>query len=262
MTCSAAELPSGSRSGLGHAAQERGARHRRCCIAEDVTKRFGSLTVLDAVSLRLEPGTVHALLGENGAGKSTLVKCIMGFYHADGGRVVVGDADGAHQEPARRAAARHRHGLPALHAGREHDRGREPGAVARARARPHRLEEGARGARCVHGRACRFRSRRTRLVRQLAAGEKQKLEILKQLYLGSRIVILDEPTSVLTPDEADSVLGLLRDMAQRGELSVLMITHKFREVMAFADEVTVLRQGRFAGGGKVAELHAPRRWRR
>src|SRR3978361_1081097 len=90
-----------------------------------------------------------------------------------------------------------------------------------------------------------------RLVRQLAAGEKQKLEILKQLYLGSKIVILDEPTSVLTPDEADNVLGLLREMAKRGELSVLMITHKFREVVGFADQVTVLRRGRVAGVGNV-----------
>src|SRR6201999_1845128 len=70
-----------------------------------------------------------------------------------------------------------------------------------------------------------------RPVRMLAAGEKQKLEILKQLYLGSSIVILDEPTSVLTPDEADDVLGLLRGMTQEGKLTVLMISHKFREVM-------------------------------
>ena len=91
-----------------------------------------------------------------------------------------------------------------------------------------------------------------RPVRMLAAGEKQKLEILKQLYLGSSIVILDEPTSVLTPDEADEVLGLLRGMAKAdgaGKLTILMISHKFREVMAFADEVTVLRRGQPAGGG-------------
>jgi simple sugar transport system ATP-binding protein len=72
--------------------------------------------------------------------------------------------------------------------------------------------------------------------------------------LGSRIVILDEPTSVLTPDEADSVLGMLREMTRTGELSVLMITHKFREVTRFCDEVTVLRKGRFAGAGKVDQL--------
>ena len=99
-----------------------------------------------------------------------------------------------------------------------------------------------------------FRLDPAKPVRTLAAGEKQKLEILKQLYLGSRIVILDEPTSVLTPAEADEVLGLLRKMTQEHKLTVLMISHKFREVMKFADEVTVLRRGKLVGGGLVAEL--------
>ncbi|MGC4094086.1 MAG: ATP-binding cassette domain-containing protein [Polyangiaceae bacterium] len=93
-----------------------------------------------------------------------------------------------------------------------------------------------------------------KLVRQLAAGEKQKLEIIKQLYLGSRIVILDEPTSVLTPQEADEVLGMLGEMARARRVSVAMITHKFREVMQFADSVTVLRRGRYAGGGSTRDL--------
>ena len=91
-------------------------------------------------------------------------------------------------------------------------------------------------------------------VAQLAAGQKQKLEILKQLYLQSKILILDEPTSVLTPGEADEVLGLLREEVSAGHLSVLLITHKFREVKAFVDEVTVLRKGRLAGQGPVARL--------
>jgi simple sugar transport system ATP-binding protein len=88
----------------------------------------------------------------------------------------------------------------------------------------------------------------------LAAGEKQKLEILKQLYLDQHFLILDEPTSVLTPGEADEVLGLLRGMTSAGDLTILMITHKFREVTAFADELTVLRHGRMAGSGKVGDL--------
>ena len=88
-------------------------------------------------------------------------------------------------------------------------------------------------------------------VSSLAAGEKQKLEILKQLYLNQRFLILDEPTSVLTPGEADEILGLVHDLARAGDISVLMITHKFREVTAFADAVTVLRRGKFAGTGKV-----------
>jgi simple sugar transport system ATP-binding protein len=88
----------------------------------------------------------------------------------------------------------------------------------------------------------------------LAAGERQKLEILKQLYLGRRFLILDEPTSVLTPDEADEVLGHVREMCRQDEISVLMITHKFREVTAFADEVSVLRRGKHVGSGHVADL--------
>ena len=89
-------------------------------------------------------------------------------------------------------------------------------------------------------------------VATLAAGEKQKAEILKQLYLNSRFLILDEPTSVLTPNEADEILGMIRDMAHAGRITVLIITHKFREVMAFADEVSVLRRGKLVGGGAVA----------
>src|SRR6202022_1836335 len=91
-------------------------------------------------------------------------------------------------------------------------------------------------------------------VSAISAGERQKCEILKQLYLKRRFLILDEPTSVLTPGEADEVLGMLRAMVVGGELTILMITHKFREVMAFADEVTILRRGKLAGHGKVADL--------
>ena len=91
-------------------------------------------------------------------------------------------------------------------------------------------------------------------VSDISAGERQKCEILKQLYLKRRFLILDEPTSVLTPGEADEVLGMLRDMVVDGDLTILMITHKFREVMAFADEVTILRRGKLAGHGRVADL--------
>jgi simple sugar transport system ATP-binding protein len=91
-------------------------------------------------------------------------------------------------------------------------------------------------------------------VSAISAGERQKCEILKQLYLKRRFLILDEPTSVLTPGEADEVLGMLRQMVARGELTILMITHKFREVMAFADEVTILRRSRLAGSGRVSAL--------
>jgi ABC-type uncharacterized transport system ATPase subunit len=218
-----------------------------------ISKQFGSVRALEDVSLKLARGSVHALLGENGAGKSTLVKCIMGYYSADVGQVLVNGV-AAHIKSPRDAAALGV-GMVYQHftlvdnmtvaenlvlARREHpfifDWAAETKAVADFMARmPFKLDP-------------------RRPVRMLAAGEKQKLEILKQLYLGSSIVILDEPTSVLTPDEADDVLGLLRGMAQEGRLTILMISHKFREVMAFADEVTVLRRGKPAGSGRVADL--------
>ena len=99
-----------------------------------------------------------------------------------------------------------------------------------------------------------FRVEPRAVVRNLSAGEKQKVELLKQLYLRRSVLILDEPTSVLTPGEADEVLGMVRDMCKQGRLSVLIITHKFREVTAFCDEVTVLRQGKLMGEGSVREL--------
>src|SRR5207245_7191517 len=97
-----------------------------------------------------------------------------------------------------------------------------------------------------------FRLDLDRPIARLAAGEKQKVEILKQLYLRRRFMILDEPTSVLTPAEADEVLGMLRAMTRAGDVTVLMITHKLREVMAFADEVAVLRRGKRLGKGRAA----------
>ena len=92
----------------------------------------------------------------------------------------------------------------------------------------------------------------------LSAGQKQKVEILKEIYLETRFLILDEPNSVLTPQEAGEVLGLLRCMVDRKELSVLLITHKFCEVHAFCQTVTVLRRGRVAGEGKVSQLDSNR----
>jgi general nucleoside transport system ATP-binding protein len=221
--------------------------------AESMSKRFGSLIALDDVSFELRPGSVHALLGENGAGKSTLVKCIMGFYRADSGRVVVGDSQVAIGSP--RDAQVLGVGMVYQHFTLvENMTVAENLVLARAK-RPAVIDWKAEHAAIeAFMETTPFRVPVQKAVRQLAAGEKQKLEILKQLYLGNRIIILDEPTSVLTPQEADSVLMTLREMVERGELSVAIITHKFREVTAFADDVTVLRRGRVAGGGRARDL--------
>jgi len=218
-----------------------------------MTMRFGSFTALDDVSIRVAPGTFHALLGENGAGKSTLVKCIMGFYHATAGQLLVGGRETEIADPRDARALgmgmvyQHFTLVPSLTVA-------ENLVISRADA-PGIIDWGKerRGLEAFMA-AMPFRVPLDQPVHRLAAGEKQKLEILKQLYLGSRFVILDEPTSVLTPDEADEVLGHVRGLCSAGEISVLMITHKFREVTAFADEVSVLRRGRMVGHGKVAEL--------
>jgi general nucleoside transport system ATP-binding protein len=221
--------------------------------ARGVTKRFGGLTVLDDVSLTLEPGTVHALLGENGAGKSTLVKCIMGFYQADGGELLINGRARTVMSPRDAQAL----GIGMVY---QHFTLVENMTVAEnlliARRQLPAVIDWKKELEALAAFMDRmpFRIEPTLVVRNLAAGEKQKLEILKQLYLGSRIVILDEPTSVLTPDEADEMLGLVRDMAKRGEISVLMITHKFREVLGFADHVTILRRGAWVASAPVSEL--------
>ena len=218
-----------------------------------MTKIFGSLVALEDVSIKIEAGTFHALLGENGAGKSTLVKCIMGFYKQDRGQVLLDGAEVLIRNP--RDALAHGIGMvyqhftlvPSL-------TGAENLVISRADAPA--IIDWKREMRSLNAFLDRmpFRVPLDVPVAALAAGEKQKLEILKLLYLDQRLLILDEPTSVLTPDEADEMLGLLRGMAQRKEITVIMITHKFREVTSFCDSVTVLRRGRNVGGGEVKDL--------
>ena len=209
----------------------------------ELTKRFGSFTALDSVTMKVGAGTVHALLGENGAGKSTLVKCVAGFQTPEAGSILI---DGREQDIANPVIARslgigmvYQHFTLApgmtvaenlLLAG-----GKTP-AVIDWRAKRKELQEFLKST--------PFSLDLDARPQELAAGEKQKLELLKQLYLKPRLLILDEPTSVLTPQEADEVLGHVREFARSGMCTVLIITHKFREVMAYADDVTVLRRGK------------------
>ena len=219
-----------------------------------LTKRFGSFTALDGVSIKVRPGTVHALLGENGAGKSTLVKAVVGYHQADAGAVMI---DGREQAITSPVVARqlgigmvyqHFTVVPGMTVAENLllAKGELPAIIPWRQVRqelqafldttPFKLDLDARPM-------------------DMSAGEKQKLEILKQLFLKPRLLILDEPTSVLTPQEADEVLGLLRQRAHAGEVSVVMITHKFREVMEIADDVSVLYRGRLVGSHRVWETN-------
>jgi len=217
-----------------------------------LTKRFGAFTAMDSVTMRVEPGTVHALLGENGAGKSTLVKCVAGFQVAEEGAVLI---DGREEHISNPIIAREL-GIGMVY---QHFT-LAPGMTVAE----NLLLAGGKTRALID-----WKEKRAELKAflattpfsldldvtpsTLAAGEKQKLELLKQLYLKPRLLILDEPTSVLTPQEADEVLGHVREFARSGQCTVLIITHKFREVMAYADNVTVLRRGKAVKHCSVAE---------
>lgn len=217
-----------------------------------LTKRFGGFTALDHVSVQIKPGTVHALLGENGAGKSTFVKCLVGYYKPDDGSVVIDQRERVIDSPmvARELGIgmvyQHFTAIPGMTIAENLllARGQLP-LVVDWRTAAHELEAFMASA--------PFQLPLDALPMDLSAGQKQKLEILKQLLLNPRLLILDEPTSVLTPQEADEVLGALRDRAHRDECTVLMITHKFREVQAYADDVSVLRQGKLVFSGPVSQ---------
>ena len=217
-----------------------------------LTRRFGAFTALDGVSLTVRPGSVHALLGENGAGKSTFVKCVVGYHRPDEGAVLVDDRErDIHSPTAARDLGigmvyQHFTVVPGMTVAENLllARGRLPMVIDWKAAR---AELGA------FMRTAPFALDLDATPLDLSAGEKQKLEILKQLFLKPRLLILDEPTSVLTPGEADEVLGALRARAHAGDCTVVLITHKFREVTAHADDVSVLRRGRLVASGRVAD---------
>ncbi len=217
------------------------------------TKRFGAMAALDDVSVKIAAGAFHALLGENGAGKSTLVKCAMGYYAADQGQILLNgrEVEIAHPRQA------HELGLGMVY---QHftlvpnmtvlenfvlSRGDLPAVIDWA---------AERRALKAFFETTPFTVPVDVAVADLAAGQKQKGEILRQLYLKRNLLILDEPTSVLTPDEADEVLTTLKKLTTDGQITIVTITHKFREVNTYCDAVTVLRRGQLIGTKPTSEL--------
>src|SRR4051795_9784774 len=210
-----------------------------------ITKRFPAVVANDGVDFEAAEGEVHALLGENGAGKSTLSNILTGLYRPDDGEILL-DGRPVHFHAPRDALDA---GICMVH---QHFRLVEPFTVAenvvlgdhRGEGRTFRLRRRAIEARVAeleqrYGLAIDPRAR----IWQLSLGEQQRVEILKALYREARILILDEPTAVLTPQEAASLFETLRGMAADGR-TVIFISHKLHEVKAVADRVTVLRGGR------------------
>lgn len=209
-----------------------------------VTRRFGRTLALDGADLELAPGEVHGVLGENGAGKTTLLNVLAGMLVPDAGRIEI-DGEPVRFHTPRDAWGR---GVAMVH---QHFKLVDPLTV---------LENLALGRRQRgHGLRLPYAELRERLdalvartglavepdrvVGTLAVGERQRVEILKALLRDPRVLILDEPTAVLTPPEADALFALLRELARDGR-TVVLVAHKLDEVLAVADRVTVLRRGR------------------
>jgi ABC-type uncharacterized transport system ATPase subunit len=209
----------------------------------DIHKSFGPVQANRGASLEVARGEIHALVGENGAGKSTLMRVLSGMYAAESGRMEVNGADVTGWSTASAIDAGvgmvHQHFMlvPTLTVAENVMLGREltkNGQLDRARAERDVAEL---------SRSVGLAVRPERKVADLSVGEAQRVEILKTLYRGAKILILDEPTAVLSPPEIDELWQVLRQMRGRGE-TIVLITHKLDEVMAISDTITVMRHGR------------------
>jgi simple sugar transport system ATP-binding protein len=212
-----------------------------------ITKRFGSILANDAVTLTVEEGQIHALLGENGAGKSTLMNVVAGLYAPDAGEILLDGRPvrmrGPGEAMARGIGMVHQQFMlvPVFTVAQNVILGHEPvkgaGMIDMARARAMVREISDRFAFGVDPDA---------EVGSLSVGVQQRVEIVKALSRQAKILILDEPTAVLTPQETDELMGIMRELAAQGT-SIVFITHKLREVREAAHAITVMRRGRVVG---------------
>jgi ABC-type uncharacterized transport system ATPase subunit len=219
---------------------------------DGIVKTFGALRANDHVSLTVHPGTIHALVGENGAGKTTLMKILYGLYQPDQGTIRL-DGQAVRLRSPADALARglgmvHQHFMLVrpLTVAENITLGHEPAQgpfLDRKRARD---EVSALSKR--YGLAVDPEAR----VEQLSVGQEQRVEILKALYHGARVLILDEPTAVLTPQETEELFAVLRELRSQGT-TIVLITHKLREVLDLSDQVTVMRGGKTVGTRETAK---------
>jgi general nucleoside transport system ATP-binding protein len=219
-------------------------------VLDGITKRFPGVVANDDVSLELRRGEVHALIGENGAGKSTLMRVLYGIYPADSGRIRVRGQEVKIASPRDAISL----GIGMVH---QHFVLVDPFTVTENIILG---EEG--GSRLDIDAASRqvadlaeqygFRVDSSAPVEELSVGEEQRVEILKALYRGVEILILDEPTAVLTPQETRDLFGNLRKLREAGR-TIVFISHKLDEVLEIADRITVLRRGRVVGETRPAE---------
>ncbi len=221
----------------------------------NITKRFANVLANDHVNIKVEPGTIHAIVGENGAGKSTAMRIAYGFYKADEGEILVDghmhEIESPHDAIALGIGMVHQHFMlvDTITVAENIVLGAEPGSgvaldLAKASLEIRRLSEEFKLA--VNPNA---------VVEHLSVGQQQRVELLKALYRHARLLILDEPTAVLTPQEVEEFFSILRRMRKQGK-TVVIITHKLAEVLAVSDEVTVMRDGRVVGRVQTKETNA------
>ncbi|CAM5773423.1 ABC transporter ATP-binding protein [Bosea minatitlanensis] len=221
-----------------------------------ISKRFGAVAANRDVTLAVAAGSIHGIVGENGAGKSTLMSILYGFYEADAGEIRIKGQPRRIRSPADAIA----NGIGMVH---QHFMLVETLSVAET------VMLGAEGGALLKGGLAKARAELTRLSREyglaidpdalvgdLSVGLQQRVEILKALYRGAEILILDEPTAVLTPAEADQLFALLRALKAQGR-TVILITHKLREIMAVTDTVSVMRRGEMVGHFVTATTSPP-----
>src|SRR5262245_23238453 len=219
-----------------------------------ITKRFGAVVANKGINLHIPANTIHAIVGENGAGKSTIMKILYGFYTADEGEIWI---DGERRD------IRNPHDAIALGIGMVHQHfmlvppmtvlenivlGAEPGNAAKIDFQKAEAE--------VNQLAKDFglHLNLSAKVEDLSVGQQPRIEVLKALYRGARILILDEPTAVLTPQEVEEFFKILRRMREQGK-TIIIITHKLNEVLSLSDNVTVMRDGQVVGERKTSETN-------
>ncbi|MGO4853765.1 ABC transporter ATP-binding protein [Phaeovulum sp. W22_SRMD_FR3] len=217
-----------------------------------ISKAFGPVQANKDISIRVMPGTIHGIIGENGAGKSTLMSILYGFYKADAGEILIAGKPTA--IPDSQAAIRAGIGMVFQHFKLVQNftvlenviLGAEDGALLRPSLRK------ARAALTDLAREYELNVDPEALIEELSVGHQQRVEILKALYRQADILILDEPTGVLTPDEADHLFRILRNLREQGK-TIILITHKLREIMEITDTVSVMRRGEMTATVKTAE---------
>ncbi|WP_166238038.1 ABC transporter ATP-binding protein [Paenibacillus turpanensis] len=217
-----------------------------------ITKRFGTFTANEDINLMVGKGEIHALLGENGAGKSTLMNILFGLYQPDEGEVLINGKKTRINGPNDAIA----NGIGMVH---QHFKLVEPFTVT---------ENIVLGSEPKRGMAVDYRTAEEQVgriseqyglkvdprskIEEISVGMQQRVEILKTLYRGADILIFDEPTAVLTPQEIHELIEIMRNLVKEGK-SIILITHKLKEIMAIADKVTVIRRGKVIDSVEIAQ---------